>query len=442
MCNSYLTNLSQFLDKLLKPYIPSRFSVKDSFEFADKIKALKMPENGFFVSFDVISLFTNVPVNNTVDHILSIVDEDALPFTKDTLKSLLLLACTNVLFTFNEQLFVQHEGVCMGSILGPTMAAFAMDLIESKFHLYEGHLPTVFLRYVDDCLALFTSHEDALKFLDFLNSQHSSLQFTVEFEVDKTIDFLDTRIKHDKEIVEVEWSFKSTNSGIYTPFCSYAPFRYKTAAIRCLFYRAKRICSDHLYSKAVNQITETFLKNGFPRDLILKIKHSVEQNFQNDSFSQQDQNLKFIYWKLPYDQNGEKVLTQKIRSVNKMLNGVRLKPVYKTLKTSQLFKNKDPVPPGLASNLVYDYKCDRCPERYIGETRRHLETRMHEHLHGKPVPSEITFHNHPLKKENFKIVTLSSYPRLAETICLNFHKNRNSALMNERDSSVPLHLKL
>ena len=50
--------------------------------------------------------------------------------------------------------------------------------------------------------------------------------------------------------------------------------------------------------------------------------------------------------------------------------------------------------------------------------------------------------DHPLKQENFSIVTLSTYPRLAETICLNFHKNVYNSLMNERDSSVPLNLKL
>ena len=254
MCNSYSSNLSLFLDKLLKPSIPSKFTVKDTFKFADKMKALTLSENEFFVSFDAISLFTNVPVNSIIDHILSVIDAEDLPFSKQTLKELLLLACTNVLFTFNDQLFIQHEGVCMGSTLGPTMAAFAMDMIESKFETYKGHLPSVYLRYVDDCLALFTSRDEALNFLEFLNSHHPSLQFTIEFEVNETINFLDTKIKRANGAVEVDWSIKDTNTGIYTPFCSYTPFGYKIAAMRCLFYRAKRICSDHLYDKAADQI--------------------------------------------------------------------------------------------------------------------------------------------------------------------------------------------
>ena len=67
---------------------------------------------------------------------------------------------------------------------------------------------------MDDGLALFTSQDDALKFLDFLNSLHPSLQFTADFEVNKIIEFLDTRINHDSEVVKIEWSFKGINSGI------------------------------------------------------------------------------------------------------------------------------------------------------------------------------------------------------------------------------------
>lgn len=66
-----------------------------SFELADKIKTLNVPNNNIFVSFDGNTLFTNVPVNSTIDHLLSIVDENALLFSEQTLKELLLLACSN-----------------------------------------------------------------------------------------------------------------------------------------------------------------------------------------------------------------------------------------------------------------------------------------------------------------------------------------------------------
>ena len=152
------------------------------------------------------------------------------------LKELLLLACTNVLFSFNGKLFIQHEGMAMGSILGPTMAAFALNLIESRFNQYSGNMPLLFYRYVDDCLAFFTSQDGVESFQIFLNSHHSSFKFTVEHQSpEKTINFLDTNLKNVNGSVEVSWRMKETNTGIYTPFCSYAPYKYKTAAMRSLF---------------------------------------------------------------------------------------------------------------------------------------------------------------------------------------------------------------
>ena len=57
-----------------------------------------------------------------------------------------------------------------------------MDMIESTFEEYGGQLPQFYQRLVDDCFALFTSRSDAMDFLNFLNSQHPSLQLTIEFE--------------------------------------------------------------------------------------------------------------------------------------------------------------------------------------------------------------------------------------------------------------------
>lgn len=444
MCNSNVSKLSEYLDNLLKPFVPKRYSLKDSFEFSDKIKLVTVPTGGFFVSFDVCSLFTSIPVDSTINHICSLVDSDILPFGIDTLKTLLKLACSNVLFSFDNKLFVQHDGMAMGSVLGPTMAAFAMDMIEATFDDYEGNPPLIYYRYVDDCLALFTSCEDAHSFLDYLNSHHPSLKFTIEHEQASSINFLDTKISHDKDgHIAVEWTLKDTNTGVYTPSCSYAPLNFKKAAMRSLFYRAKRISSPQFYDEACSKITKLFRSNGFDDSLIFKIKQQVELKLSNDSSSQKDEiDSKTVYWKLPYIEENQSLFTRKIRNLNKNLRAVKIKPVYQTYKTCNVFANKDPVAPGLSSKVVYEFKCDRCPGRYIGETRRHLDTRIREHLHGIPVPSEVSTHIHPPSKENFRIISKTENVRIAETILIDLHRRKKNYLLNDKDSSVPLNLHL
>ena len=108
--------------------------------------------------------------------------------------------------------------------------------------------------------------------------------------------------------------------------------------------------------------------------------------------------------------------------------------IHDTYKTAHLFPNKDKVPTSLSSNLVYKFKCWQCENCYIGETRRHLITRIREHLDGRPKDSEITKHVHKGSPDNFEILFRTKYTRTAESLIM---KQANN-LMNEQDSSVPL----
>ena len=53
--------------------------------------------------------------------------------------------------------------------------------------------PKTFKRFVDDSYARFNNREQSLQFLDILNSQDPSIQYTTEFENEnKQLNFLDT----------------------------------------------------------------------------------------------------------------------------------------------------------------------------------------------------------------------------------------------------------
>ena len=45
--------------------------------------------------------------------------------------------------------------------------------------------------------------------------------------------------------------------------------------------------------------------------------------------------------------------------------------------------NFNPVPKELQSYVVYKFTCVRCNSCYVGETRRHFGTRVHEHIRDK-----------------------------------------------------------
>ena len=45
-----------------------------------------------------------------------------------------------------------------------------------------------------------------------------------------------------------------------------------------------------------------------------------------------------------------------------------------------MFSPDDFVPDSLKSRVVYQFACTSCGARYIGETNRHFNTRVNEHL--------------------------------------------------------------
>ena len=84
-------------------------------------------------SFDVKSLYTNVPLETTIDIILRRIytnHELTTSLTKKEMKELLLLCTKNVHFTFNGQIYILEDGVAMGSTLAPLLADIFMTELE------------------------------------------------------------------------------------------------------------------------------------------------------------------------------------------------------------------------------------------------------------------------------------------------------------------------
>ncbi|XP_076029861.1 uncharacterized protein LOC143018389 [Oratosquilla oratoria] len=145
--------LSKLLNDIIIPYIPKKFSLKSTDEFLDIIRSKQT--QGIMASLDVQSLFTHVPVLQTVDIILqNAFHHPELPPPKIPeyiLKKLLLACTTEVPFTDpSGQLYHQVEGVAMGSPLGCTFADFYMCHLENKVLQNPELRPFTYCRYVDD----------------------------------------------------------------------------------------------------------------------------------------------------------------------------------------------------------------------------------------------------------------------------------------------------
>ena len=60
---------------------------------------------------------------------------------------------------------------------------------------------------------------------------------------------------------------------------------------------------------------------------------------------------------------------------------IPIKLIFTPFKVNTFFSSKDSVISALKLNLVYNFSCAGCNACYIGETERHLSTRINEHPH-------------------------------------------------------------
>ena len=123
----------------------------------------------------------------------------------------------------------------MGSPLGPVLAGIiVVELGNSIVPKLNSHLK-FWKRYVDDTLTI-VKKGSINHVLPQLNSFHPNMQFTFEIESSRRIPFLDTLIIRKKSKIETTVYKKSTDTGIYLNWFSFAPDTWKQGTLKNLVY--------------------------------------------------------------------------------------------------------------------------------------------------------------------------------------------------------------
>ena len=249
--NHYSYKLAKFFVPLLTPFTISPFIISDSFSFVLELLNSDIDtKNVFMASFDVVSLFTNIPINETIGIISNALFSDHQFFhglDRSEFGKLLSLSVKNCHFIFDGRLYQQVDGVAMGSPLGPLFANIFMSFHEQKWlnSCPLSFKPLLSRRYVDDCFLLFRSLDHVPLFLDYLNGQHTNITFTAEIERDGKLPFLDIDISRSESKFATSVYRKPTFTGLFTNFHSFIPNTHKQNLVSCLIHRIFNLCSSY-----------------------------------------------------------------------------------------------------------------------------------------------------------------------------------------------------
>ena len=116
-------DLAKFLVPILKPLTENEYPVRDSFSFASEVS--KFNSKNLMAGLDVDSLFTNIPLEETIDNIINglfLTTDKIHNFEREELKQLFTFVAYESFFIFDVEYYSQIDGVALGSPLGPTLA--------------------------------------------------------------------------------------------------------------------------------------------------------------------------------------------------------------------------------------------------------------------------------------------------------------------------------
>ena len=420
-------NLSIWLAGELGRYLGvfSESHIKHSMDFIDKLRNIE--SNGHIVSFDVVSLFTNVPVDKVLDFLRNKFEEGIFSPSIEigVFLELTKLCVTDTYFTFESNIYKQNYGVAMGSSLSPILANIYMEYFESTL-VPRINIPLISLkrwwRYVDDIFAILEGDESKIQtFLEELNSFERSIQFTLEKSQENKLPFLDILIEKKETNFDFTTYRKPTHTNSYIHFFSYHSHEVKMSVIVGLFLRALRICDPHKLDEEVNFIRNSFLDLAYPAWFIERAITKARRIFYRGNIVRE------------WNKDNKKVITlpymPTMKKVTSKLNDDTYDFAFRFQNTirNRLCKNKlitdDNREVGTEGG-VYIIDCMNCQEKYIGETGRELAVRLKEHKGavsrnqtGSAVAKHCWEKEHRMDFNNSRIVYKSnnvSYRRVVE----------------------------
>lgn len=111
------------------------------------------------------------------------------------MKKMLEMSVCNAPFRFQNRIFKQIDGVAMGSSLVLILSYLWMQKMERKLNRFSTNKPIIWIRYVDDVYCLFDiPRTKIIEFHSRINRWHKNLNFTIVFELNDSLAFLDVLV--------------------------------------------------------------------------------------------------------------------------------------------------------------------------------------------------------------------------------------------------------
>lgn len=400
--NSPAYRMSRFLTNILnKSFKKPKYNIKNSFELIKKLRHKHIPNGNILVSFDVVNCFNNIPV----DLVLEIISRDFHKISKTTripkenfIEMLKFCLIDANYFLVNECYYRQNEGLFMGCSLSSKCVERVIEDVVDKTIEAMGWNPLLWTIYVDDHLAIIPDGKENL-ILDKLNSYHPNIKFTLEREIDSSINFLDVTISHKEDKIFTNWYHKPIASNRLINFYSAHPKHMIRNTAISFASRVFQLSHRQFNNINTSRILDILKKNNFPEKYAKIIinqalnksdsrNHTINSSSHFNQINNTSTNGMDITSETTIANNHNKYasvtyipgVTEKLKKkIEYFVPDVKIaeKPPHKV--RSLFSKLKDKLPITDTSGCVYRLNCNDCEKCYIGETIQKLKSRIQQH---------------------------------------------------------------
>ena len=185
---THLYDCSKIIAQYLQPLAMNEYTISDTLSFPDILRENPLNSNEEYVSYDVDSLFTSIPLAETIDFILDeiYVRKKLEPFCKKSVfKKLLNKLCKGCTFLADGRLIRQVDGCPMG---GPISVVLSnIFCVKMEFDVVKPLKPKLYKRYADDIYSKQIKNQPD-KLFEKLNNCHPNMTLLIHGNPSKFLD--------------------------------------------------------------------------------------------------------------------------------------------------------------------------------------------------------------------------------------------------------------
>lgn len=364
-----------FVDFFLQPLVKQLSSyIRDSNDLILKLNKLHLPSNFILFTMDVESLYTNIPIDESIDII-----RNAFTINPDIKRpsgiiiTMLHIMMRNNDFIFKNKIFLQTRGVSMGAHFSPSVANIYMGEWEKRLFDKTRLKPFFWCRFIDDVFGIWPHSIDEFNvFINDINMLDANIRMTTNWS-HNSINFLDLNIHKFGNTLGYNIHFKEThNFNILDRTSCHPSHTFKSIIhsqlLRFITHSSRKVD----FTNTFNAVLPYWKNNGYT--------YSFIRNIRNNIFNRLNLNSSWAFQSGPCSDCS----TCDIHLFCDSFNSHNSIPIY------SIFGNFN----CKTTNAIYCITCKNCQLKYIGQTNNSVHKRILDHIRAIKNKSKILLHTH------------------------------------------------